>query len=55
MIKVDKNDCRFVEGKEDLYRRLTVRECARVQGLPHTGQICSFGVVSRRILTKESE
>ena len=34
MIKVDKNDCRFVEGKEDLYRRLTVRECARVQGFP---------------------
>lgn len=34
MIKVDKNDCRFVEGKEDLYRRLTVREAARVQGFP---------------------
>lgn len=25
---------RFVSGKEDLYRRLTVRECARVQGFP---------------------
>ena len=34
MIKVDKNDCRFVEGKENLYRRLTVREAARVQGFP---------------------
>lgn len=34
MIKVDKNDCRFVEGSEDLYRRLTVREAARVQGFP---------------------
>lgn len=34
MIKVDKNDCRFVEGKEDLYRRMTVREVARVQGFP---------------------
>ena len=34
MIKVDKNDCRFVEGKEELYRRLTVREAARVQGFP---------------------
>lgn len=34
MVKFDKNDCRFVEGKEHLYRRLTVRECARVQGFP---------------------
>ncbi len=34
MIKLGKNDCRFVEGKEGLYRRLTVRECARVQGFP---------------------
>ncbi|HHF1670710.1 TPA: DNA cytosine methyltransferase, partial [Haemophilus influenzae] len=25
---------KFVEGKEHLYRRLTVRECARVQGFP---------------------
>lgn len=34
MIKVGKNDCRFVEGKEDLYRRMTIREIARVQGFP---------------------
>ena len=34
MIKVDKNDCRFVEGSEKLYRRLSVREAARVQGFP---------------------
>lgn len=34
MIKVDKNDCRFVEGKENLYRRMTIREVARVQGFP---------------------
>lgn len=32
MIKVDKNDCRFVEGKESLYRRMTIREIARIQG-----------------------
>lgn len=32
MVKVDKNDCRFVEGKEHLYRRMTIREIARVQG-----------------------
>jgi DNA (cytosine-5)-methyltransferase 1 len=34
MIKFDKNDCRFVEGKEHLYRRMTVREIARIQGFP---------------------
>lgn len=34
MIKVDKNDCRFVKGKENLYRRMTIREVARVQGFP---------------------
>lgn len=28
------NDKRFVEGSEHLYRRLTVRECARVQAFP---------------------
>ena len=34
MIKVEKNKCKFVEGKENLYRRMTVREVARVQGFP---------------------
>lgn len=34
MKKVGINDCRFVEGKEDLYRRMTIREVARVQGFP---------------------
>lgn len=34
MVKFDKNDCRFVEGKEELYRRLSVRECARIQTFP---------------------
>lgn len=34
MVKHDKNDCRFVVGKEDLYRRMTIREVARVQGFP---------------------
>lgn len=34
MIKIEKNKQKFVEGKEHLYRRLTVRECARVQGFP---------------------
>ncbi|MCI5773929.1 MAG: DNA cytosine methyltransferase [Erysipelotrichaceae bacterium] len=30
----EKNLCKFVEGKEDLYRRMTVREIARIQGFP---------------------
>ena len=34
MVKIDKNDHRFVEGKEDLYRRMTIREVARIQGFP---------------------
>ena len=34
MVKFGKNDCRFVAGKEYLYRRMTVREIARVQGFP---------------------
>lgn len=34
MKKYGKNDCRFIEGSEHLYRRMTIREIARVQGFP---------------------
>lgn len=34
MVKYGKDDCRFVEGKENLYRRMTIREVARIQGFP---------------------
>ncbi len=34
MVKFNTNDCRFVEGKEHLYRRMTIREIARLQGFP---------------------
>jgi DNA (cytosine-5)-methyltransferase 1 len=34
MLSFGKNDRRFVEGKEELYRRLSVRECARIQTFP---------------------
>ena len=34
MVKFGKNDCRFAEGKENLYRRMTIREVARIQGFP---------------------
>ena len=34
MIKVEKNKQIFKPGSENLYRRLSVRECARIQGFP---------------------
>lgn len=34
MVTFGKNDKRFVLGKEHLYRRLSVRECARIQTFP---------------------
>lgn len=34
MIKVEKNLQKFVQGKEHLYRRMTVREVARIQSFP---------------------
>ena len=34
MIKIEKNKQIFVPGKENLYRRMTVREVARVQTFP---------------------
>ena len=34
MIKVDKNKFKFVKGSEHLYRRMTIREIARIQGFP---------------------
>lgn len=38
MVKFGTNDCRFVDGQEHLYRRMTIREVARVQGFPDTFQ-----------------
>ena len=40
MIKVEKDKCKFVEGKEHLYRRLSVRECALIQSFPEKYQFC---------------
>lgn len=34
MVYWGKNDYRFVKGKEHLYRRMTIREIARLQGFP---------------------
>ena len=34
MLFVEKNKRIFVPGKENLYRRLSVRECARIQTFP---------------------
>ena len=34
MKKVETNVYKFIKGKEHLYRRMTIREIARVQGFP---------------------
>lgn len=34
MVKIAQNTQKFVEGKEHLYRRMSVREVARIQGFP---------------------
>lgn len=34
MVKLSANQQEFVKGKEHLYRRMTVREVARVQSFP---------------------
>lgn len=34
MEKFGKNDCRFIEEAKHLYRRMTIREIARIQGFP---------------------
>lgn len=44
MVKLGKNKCGFVDGKENLYRRMTVREVARLQGFPD-----SFKFVYNRV------
>ena len=36
MKKVGQDKCEFVKSKKNLYRRMTVREVARVQGFPDT-------------------
>ncbi|MFC6276475.1 DNA cytosine methyltransferase [Psittacicella hinzii] len=36
MVKVETDKFIFAPGSEDLYRRLIVRECARIQGFPDT-------------------
>ena len=38
MERVGRDEFRFVPGKESLYRRLSVRECARIQTFPDTHQ-----------------
>lgn len=38
MEKVETNVCKFVEGQEHLYRRMTIREVARIQGFPDSFQ-----------------
>lgn len=38
MVKLDKNKCAFVDKYKNQYRRMTVREVARIQGFPDSFQ-----------------
>ena len=38
MVFISQNKREFVKGKEDLYRRMTIREIARIQGFPDSFQ-----------------
>ncbi len=40
MEKVGEDEFRFVPGQESKYRRLSVRECARIQTFPDSHQFC---------------
>ena len=36
MLFIEQNKRKFVPGKEKLYRRFSIRECARIQTFPDT-------------------
>jgi DNA (cytosine-5)-methyltransferase 1 len=40
MEKVGEDQFRFIPGQESKYRRMSVRECARIQTFPDTHQFC---------------
>ncbi len=46
MLFVEKDKRIFVSGKEDLYRRLSVRECARIQSFPDNFEFCYTDVAN---------
>jgi hypothetical protein len=45
MEKMDGDKFRFALGHEEKYRRLSVRECARIQTFPDTHQFCYERIV----------
>ena len=40
MEKVGKDKQAFISGSEHLYRRLSIRECARIQSFPDNHKFC---------------
>ena len=44
MLPVETDKKKFVPGKEDLYRRLSVRECARIQTFPDSFEFVYKGI-----------
>lgn len=61
MIFIEQNTREFVKGKESLYRRLSVRECARIQTFPddfifyYTNVVAGYKMIGNAVPVKMAE